>query len=121
MIQTPYLHWPVTCRTRRVGELIVILCALSLCDLLFTLWAHRWTPFEEGNPIARILLNNELILPLVMMKVGLTGLAAWIFWHLRRHGRAEAALWGVVALYVLLAVRWSDYTSSIMLLGVPHF
>lgn len=121
MIQTPHLHWPIDCRTRRVGELIGILWLLSLCDLLFTLWAHQWTPFEEGNPIARLLLNHNLIAALVLMKVGLTGLSASIFWRLRRYGRAEAALWCSVALYVLLAVRWSDYTVNVMHMPIPRF
>jgi len=39
-----------------------------------------------------------------------------IFWRIRNHGRAEFALWGLVGVYVILAVRWSTYTTSVLAL-----
>ena len=36
-------------------ELIAVLWLLSLADLIFTLWAHLFTHFQELNPIARAL------------------------------------------------------------------
>lgn len=102
----------------RVAQLVAALCVLSLADLFFTIWAHHYTPFHECNPLARALLEHDAIEGLVLMKVALTGLGAGIFWHLRRHGQAEAALWALDGLYVLLALRWSDYTALTMTLGV---
>ncbi len=103
--------------TCRVAHLVATLCILSLADLCFTIWAHRYTDFLEANPIARLLLERNAIAGLVLMKVALTAFAAGIFWRLRRHGRAEAALWAMDAVYVLLMLRWSDYTAATMTLG----
>ncbi|MDB5300162.1 MAG: hypothetical protein JWO87_1825 [Phycisphaerales bacterium] len=96
-----------------MAELLVVVCFLSMADLFFTLWAQIFTQFHELNPLARNMLNHNAILGLVVMKVSLTALGAAIFWHLRRFGRAEIALWAVVFVYVGLAFRWSTYTIEI--------
>jgi hypothetical protein len=101
-------------RPWRVAQLIVALWVLSLADLCFTIWAHHFTPFVEENPLARALLDSQSFASLVAMKVGLTGLGAVIFWCLRRYAKAELALWLLVGVYVLLAVRWSNYTVEAM-------
>jgi hypothetical protein len=106
-------------RDRRMGELIGILWLLSLADLFFTLWAHVFTPFYELNPIARTLLNHNLLLSLVLLKVVLTAIGSTIFWRLRNYARAEIVLWGVVLTYVLLTMRWSDYTLGVIRLSLP--
>ena len=102
----------------RVGQLVAALCVLSLADLFFTIWAHRYTPFHEGNPLARALLERDAIAGLVLFKAALTALGAGIFWRLRRHLRAEVALWALDGVYVMLALRWSDYTAVTMSLGI---
>ena len=99
-------------RHRRVAELIAILWMLSLADLCFTLWAHFWTPFNELNPLAHYMLSRNLVPTLILYKLVVTGIGTHIFWRLRNHGRAEIALWGVVGAYIILAMRWSAYTSS---------
>lgn len=96
-------------RDRRMGELIGILWVLALADLAFTLWANRFTRFEELNPIAAVMLANGLTVSLVLFKLILTTIAATIFWRLRAHTRAEVALWAIVFVYVALAFRWHDY------------
>ena len=93
---------------------ICVLWLLSVADLFFTLWAHLFTPFHEVNPIAAALLDADQLASLILLKLILTTIGATIFWRLRDHSRAEAALWLVVAAYVLLAFRWSAYTSGIM-------
>lgn len=97
-------------RTCRVVPLLTALWALSMADLYFTLWAHHYTPFLELNPLARWMLLSGSIGLLVAYKVGLTGLAASVFWRLRRYARAELALWLVVGVYLMLAVQWANYT-----------
>lgn len=104
------------CRTRRIAELLVVLCILSLADLIFTVWAQLFTPFYELNPLARSILHHNTFFTLVVMKVALTGFGAAIFWRLRQFWRVEMALWFVVALYVLLAIRWNTYTINAMLI-----
>src|SRR5688572_6618237 len=81
-------------RTRRVVGLLCHLWLLNLADLLFTLWAHRFTPFHEANPVARLLLDNTEAL--VVFKLLTTGTGTIIFWRLRPYARAEFALWGIV-------------------------
>jgi len=109
--------WGQGSRGRRVTQGLVILWVLSLADLFFTLWAHSFTPLEEMNPLAAAMLNQGLFGMLVVFKVGFTFLGASIFWRLRGHWRAEAALWACVAMYVLLALRWSSYTVGVMALA----
>lgn len=99
-------------RQRRMAELIAILWFLSIADLFFTLWAHFFTPFNELNPVANFMLSRGLVPSLVLFKLVVTAIGTSIFWRLRHHGRAELALWGLVGVYVLLAVRWSTYTTS---------
>jgi DMSO/TMAO reductase YedYZ heme-binding membrane subunit len=101
-------------RHRRVAELIGILWLLGLVDLCFTLWAHFFTPFHELNPVASFMLNRGLVPSLILFKLVVTAIGSLMFWRVRQHGRAELALWGVVGVYVLLAVRWSTYTVSAM-------
>ena len=99
-------------RQRRVAELIGVVWMLGILDLAFTLWAHFFTRFHELNPIANYMLREGLLLSLVLFKLVVTAIGTRIFWRLRDHGRAEAALWALVGVYVLLAVRWSTYTTA---------
>jgi hypothetical protein len=99
-----------THRSRRVAQLIAVLWLLGLADLFFTLWAHFFTSFHELNPVANIMLRNNLISSLILFKLVVTAIGTSIFWRLRHLGRAEIALWLVVCVYVMLAMRWSTYT-----------
>lgn len=105
---------PQAPRPRRVAQAIALLWMLSLADLFFTLWAHFFTPFYELNPLASFMLSRGLLPSLILFKLVVTSIGTLIFWRLREHGRAEVALWGVVGVYVLLAMRWSTYTVSAM-------
>ena len=97
-------------RYRRVSELLITLWILSIMDLCFTLWAHRFTPFIELNPLAGALLGRNLVAGVVLYKLTLMLIATAIFWRLRNSGRTEFALWGLVLVYTLLMFRWADYT-----------
>ena len=101
-------------RTRRVGHALLALWVLGLADLVFTIWAHRCTPFLELNPLANALLAQNAMTGLILFKTGLTAFGSLIFWHLRGHTRAEAALWAMVFVYFALAIRWSNYTMDVM-------
>jgi hypothetical protein len=101
-------------RHRRVAELITVLWILALADLCFTLWAHFCTPFSELNPVADFMLRRNLLPTLILYKLVVTAIGTQIFWRLRNYGRAEFALWGLVFAYVALAMRWSDYTSTVL-------
>lgn len=103
-------------RHRRVAELIAILWMLALADLFFTLWAHFFTPFHELNPVANYMLRHNWVPTLILYKLVVTAIGTQIFWRLRDHGRAEIALWGLVGAYVLLTMRWSNYTNNVLAL-----
>ena len=99
-------------RQRRVAELIGIVWVLSVADLVFTVCAHFFTTFHELNPVASYMLKQNLLPSLVLFKLVVTAIGTQIFWRLRHHGRAEVALWGLAGVYVMLALRWSTYTSA---------
>jgi hypothetical protein len=109
------VHWIDDRRDRRMGELIGCVWLLAAADLGFTLWAHHYTAFLELNPIARQLLQANALTLLVTFKVASTGLGTGIFWRLRRSGRAEMVMWGLVVVYVLLTLRWSHYIAGLPL------
>ena len=104
-------------RHRRIFELLGVLWLLSLADLFFTLWAHRFTQFYELNPIARALLHDGTIASLVLFKVTLTTFGTAIFWRIRRLLRTEIALWAVVGVYTLLAIHWFHFTHGAVVLA----
>jgi hypothetical protein len=101
-------------RPRRVAELISILWLLSLADLGFTLWAHFFTSFHELNPVADYLLSRGLVPSLILFKLVVTAIGTRIFWVVRHNARAELALWALVGVYVMLAIRWSTYTHALV-------
>jgi hypothetical protein len=110
MHRTLLFMFPPDPRPRRVCELLLAIWLLSTADLAFTLWAHLFTRFHELNPLARALLENDHLHVLVAFKFVLTGTASVIFWRLRKRPHTEAALWALLAVYVMLTFRWSDYT-----------
>lgn len=99
-----------TTRYKRISELLIVLWTFSMADLFFTLWAHRFTPFIELNPFAGALLGNNLVASVVLYKLTLMLFATTIFWRTRTSPRTEFALWGLVLVYGLLMIRWSNYT-----------
>jgi hypothetical protein len=103
-------------RRRRVGELLAVVWMVSLADLVLTLWAQAFTPFEELNPIARAMLGAGATGMLIVYKLSLTATGSGLFWRVRGDRRAEWALWAIVIIYVLLAVQWSNYTNAAVLM-----
>ncbi|MFN4244139.1 MAG: DUF5658 family protein [Tepidisphaerales bacterium] len=104
--------WWAPTRAGRMAFLLAVLWVLSLADLYFTLWAHRWTPFVEGNPLAAKLLGSGMIVSVVLLKLTTTAAASCLFWRVRHYARAEAALWLVVLGMLVLAVLWKQYTMA---------
>lgn len=104
-------------RTRRTVVLLLALWGLGLCDYLFTLWAQRFTPFQEVNPWASSLLSGHQFTALALGKASLTAFATFIFWRLRKRTSTQFALWGLFVLHAGLMVRWSTYTSTALAMG----
>jgi len=97
-------------RSRRMVVLLSILWVLSAADLTFTLWAHWFTPFVEGNPLAAHLLAGKMYCSVVLLKLGTVTIGTWSFWRVRKYARAEIALALVVLGLFGLANMWSNYT-----------
>jgi hypothetical protein len=112
-----FASWIQDTRTRRTIELIAIVWALALADLLFTIWAQRFTPFTELNPLARPFVQHNDVLLLTVLKIVSTTVSTGIFWFLRRTPRAEWGLWLSVLIYVGLMVRWYYYTGEVLAIG----
>lgn len=112
MSETVSISWMGHTASRRTVALLAALWVLSIADLCFTLWAHLFTPFHELNPIANAMLGRGLIPSLIIYKFTVTMIGTAIFWRTRFHAKARFALFGLVFVYVLLAVRWSDYTHT---------
>lgn len=109
LIRAPLPLWDGH-RGRRTSHLIALIAGLSICDLAFTLWAHRFTGFHELNPFARVLLQSQMTTTLIVVKLLLTCLGCAILWRLRDRWGAEIGVWAVAVAYVLLTFRWADYT-----------
>jgi hypothetical protein len=108
------LSWVGDSVSRRVGEMLLALWVLALADLFFTIWAHHLPvlKFGEMNPIAAAMLARNLVSSLIIYKLTVTLLASDIFWRLRSYRRAQIALVAIVIVYVMLAMRWSEYTTG---------
>lgn len=106
------IRWIDHCRARRAIELLVMIWLLSLCDLYFTLWAFRFTIFNEMNPWASRLMRNHQLASMSVTKLLLVIGSSAIFWTLRKHRVTEMALWGLLAVHVGLLFRWSIYTTN---------
>jgi len=104
-------------RTRRMLVLMAALWLLSLADLVFTIWAHLFTPLCEVNPIANSFLQHQDLGGLIIFKAATNILGCWLLWRTRENARAEVALWGVLGVFVLLIFRWSAYTSVALAMG----
>jgi len=94
-------------RSRRVYASLVLLWVLNVFDLVVTLLRVEAGSFQEGNPIARTLLNSPATL--VAWKLGLLTAATIIFLAYRKSRIAEIGCWGSCAVYLALAHLWQVY------------
>ena len=106
------IRWIDDCRTRRTILLLGIIWMLGIFDLYFTLWAYRFTEFQEMNPWARHLLRHHELTSMGLTKLLLVVLSTAAFWIVRKHRLTEAALWALAIVHVGLIFRWSTYTSD---------
>ena len=105
---------------RRALQLLLLIWCLSLCDLFLTIWAHVYTPFYEVNPLARLMLSQHRYGVLAAFKIVMTFAGTTLFYRLRNHDRAQTALWGMSICYLLLMIKWWQYTNGTMMLGYAN-
>jgi hypothetical protein len=105
------LPWIDRHRQRRVAELLLLLWLFSAVDVVLTIWAKRYTLFDEYNPLARTLLDGGYLRGVVLFKLAMLGSGSVILWLTRRHRASEVALWLLTFAHVFLMFQWSAYTA----------
>jgi hypothetical protein len=101
-------------RVRRIVILLALLWTVSMADLGLTLWAARFSAFRELNPVAASFLASHQLFGVIAWKISLMLVATLTFWLARKRLSTELALWGLIAVFMLLAVRWSQFTRDAM-------
>ena len=90
---------------------LMLVVALSLLDLIWTLLASQAGTMRELNPVGSRLINDPTML--ILFKVVMTGLAAGLIFKLRYYRRAQLASWWACLILTLLTVRWLTFNSML--------
>lgn len=102
-----WVGWGPSSRPRRVLLLLSVLWVLNVFDLGFTVLAHGQGALNELNPLARMLLPYGAV-GLTLYKVAAVGTGSLLLWRWRSHPLTESALWFLIVVYVIVALRWHD-------------
>ena len=94
-----------------VTRSIILVVALSLLDLIWTLLASQAGTMRELNPVGSRLIDDPA--KLIAFKVAMTGLAAGLIFKLRYYRRAQLASWWACLILTLLSVRWLTFNSML--------
>jgi hypothetical protein len=94
-----------------VTRSLVLVVALSLLDLIWTLLASQAGTMRELNPVGGRLIEDPATL--IVFKVAMTGLAAGLIFKLRYYRRAQLASWWACLILTLLTVRWLTFNSML--------
>lgn len=94
-----------------VTRSIILVVALSLLDLIWTLLASQAGTMRELNPVGGRLIDDPA--KLIAFKVAMTGLAAGLIFKLRYYRRAQLASWWACLILTLLTVRWLTFNSML--------
>jgi len=100
-------------RSRRIVALLCATIALSLCDLVLTVYHLLHIGMFEANPLARWVLHSYSVPLITLYKAALVAIAVGILYKLRWSPLSEAASWLVTIMLVLVMVRWDGYTRAI--------
>ena len=94
-----------------VTRSLILVVALSLLDLIWTLLASQAGTMRELNPVGGRLIDDPA--KLIAFKVAMTGLAAGLIFKLRYYRRAQLASWWACLILTLLTVRWLTFNSML--------
>jgi hypothetical protein len=95
-------------RAKRIGILLAIVWIAQICDLWFTIVAHRHGILNELNPLGLWALKHGTAV-VAAYKVTLLAFGSAILWACRRRATSEYLLWLVAAASIGLSLRWNDY------------
>ena len=97
--------------TRCVEVALLLMLAMSLIDLVWTILAGQAGVMKEVNPLAATYLDSPV--QLVAFKVTATGLGCGILYAWRRRKQVQDATWWMCLVCVLLTFRWVVFDSVI--------
>lgn len=101
-----FFDWAAESRARRVILLVIGIWILNAFDLVLTILSHEQGLLQEGNPIARWIL--DLGTPsVVLFKIGLVMIGSYPLLRFRAARITELGTLVILVAYALLAVHWS--------------
>ena len=89
---------------------LVLVIALSVLDLVWTMLAHRAGAMSELNPLGSRFIDDAR--SLILFKLVATAIAAGILFATRRYHFARRACWWSLLICTLLAARWISINSA---------
>lgn len=95
--------------TKCVEVALLLMLAMSLIDLVWTILAGQAGVMKEVNPLAATYLDSPM--QLVAFKVTATGLGCGILYAWRRLRQVQDATWWMCLVCVLLTFRWVVFDS----------
>ena len=94
-------------RAQRVLFLIGVIWILNAFDLILTVTAYQQGLLQEGNPLARYML--QLGMPsIVLFKIGLVWIGSYPLLRYRNARITEMGAFVILIAYTMLAMHWSE-------------
>ncbi len=95
-----------------VTRSLILVAALSVLDLVWTLLMHQAGVMTETNPIAARFIHDPIAL--ATFKITITGIGVGLLFFLRRHLIARRAAWCICLVCTLLTIRWLSVNSLLL-------
>jgi|GEM_PF-703717 len=92
-----------------VNRCLLLVVALSLLDLIWTILASQANQMTELNPLGREFIQNPALLG--TFKFVMTGLGVGLLFALKQHRIAQTAAWWACMILTLLTMRWLTFNS----------
>ena len=92
-----------------VNRCLLLVVALSLLDLIWTILASQANQMTELNPLGREFIQNPALLG--AFKFVMTGVGVGLLFALKQHRIAQTAAWWACMILTLLTMRWLTFNS----------
>jgi hypothetical protein len=103
-------EWGLSPEIRRmVYRSLILVCALSALDLVWTMLVSQTGSMRELNPLGSRLIDDPQ--RLILFKFLLTSMSVGLLFALRRRWSAQVASWWTCVICTLLTARWLVFNS----------
>lgn len=92
-----------------VNRCLLLVVALSILDLIWTILASQANQMTELNPMGREFIRNPALLG--VFKFVMTGIGVGLLFALKQHRIAQTAAWWACMILTLLTMRWLTFNS----------